>query len=44
MPVPGAASTADELIGLNDFGSNVTSTAGDFTVNASTFEIELNAA
>jgi hypothetical protein len=40
----GGASTADELIGLNDFGSNVTSTAGDFTVNASTFEIELNAA
>jgi len=40
----GGASSADELIGLDDFGSNVTATAADFTVNASTFEIELNAA
>ena len=40
----GGASSADELIGLNDFGSDKISSAGEFTINASTFEIELNAA
>ena len=40
----GGLSSADELIGLNDFGSDKTSTAGDFTVSASSFDIELNAA
>jgi hypothetical protein len=32
----GGASSADELVFVNDFGSDVTSTAGTFTVNAST--------
>ena len=40
----GGLATADELIGLNDFGTDKTSASGDFTINASTFEIELNAA
>ena len=33
----GGAATADELIAVNDFGSNVTSTNGTFTLNASTY-------
>lgn len=40
----GGASSADELIGLNDFGSDIVSTAGDFIISASTFDVELNAA
>lgn len=32
----GGASSADELVYINDFGSDVTSTAGTFTLNAST--------
>jgi len=40
----GGAASADELIGLNDFGEDKISSGGDFVVNASTFEIELNAA
>lgn len=38
----GGADTADELIGLNDFGSDKTSVAGDFVVNSSTFNVVLN--
>lgn len=40
----GGLSSADELIGFNDFGSDVISTAGDFVISASTFDVELNAA
>lgn len=40
----GGASSADEIIGLNDFGTDLSSSGGNFVVNASTFEIELNAA
>lgn len=40
----GGLSSADELIGLNDFGSDVISTAGDFAIAASSFDVELNAA
>lgn len=40
----GGASSADEIIGVNDFGSDVISSSGNFVINASTFEIELNAA
>jgi hypothetical protein len=36
----GGASSADELIAFNDFGGNVTSTAGTFTLNASTLRIQ----
>lgn len=32
----GGAASADELVAVNDFGSDVTSTAGTFTLNAST--------
>lgn len=32
----GGASTADELVAVNDFGSDVATTAGTFTLNAST--------
>lgn len=35
----GGASSADELLLVNDFGSDVISTAGTFTVNASTIHI-----
>jgi hypothetical protein len=35
----GGASSADELVAVNDFGSDVTSTAGTFTLNASTLRI-----
>jgi hypothetical protein len=38
----GGADTADELIGLNDFGSDKTSSSGDFIVNSSTFRSTLN--
>lgn len=31
----GGASSADELIGINDFGTDVSSTGGTFTLNAS---------
>lgn len=33
----GGAATADELVAVNDFGSDVTSTNGTFTLNASTY-------
>ena len=33
----GGAATADELIAVNDFGADVTSTNGTFTLNASTY-------
>lgn len=36
----GGASTADELIAVNDFGSDVTSTNGTFTLNASTLRVQ----
>lgn len=36
----GGAATADELIAVNDFGSDVTSTGGTFTLNASTLRIQ----
>lgn len=35
----GGASSADELIAVNDFGSDVISVAGTFTLNASTMRI-----
>ena len=35
----GGASSADELIAVNDFGSDVVSTAGTFTLNSSTLRI-----
>jgi predicted DsbA family dithiol-disulfide isomerase len=35
----GGASSADELIAINDFGTNVSSTGGTFTVNASTITV-----
>lgn len=38
----GGASSADELIGLNDFGSDVSTTAGTFTLNASTMYATIN--
>lgn len=36
----GGASTADELIAVNDFGSDVVSSSGTFTLNASTLRIQ----
>jgi hypothetical protein len=36
----GGASSADELIAFNDFGGDVVSTAGTFTLNASTLRIQ----
>lgn len=36
----GGASSADEIIAVNDFGSDVISAAGTFTLNASTFRIQ----
>lgn len=36
----GGASTADELIAVNDFGSDVISAAGTFTLNASTLRLQ----
>ena len=38
----GGADTADELVGLNDFGSDKTSSAGDFIVASSTLRVTLN--
>jgi hypothetical protein len=38
----GGADTADELVGLNDFGSDKTATAGNFVVAASTLRVTLN--
>ncbi len=35
----GGAASADELIAVNDFGSDVISSAGTFTLNASTMRI-----
>lgn len=35
----GGASSADELVALNDFGSDVISSSGTFTLNASTLRI-----
>lgn len=36
----GGAATADELVMVNDFGSDVSSTAATFTLNASTLRIQ----
>jgi hypothetical protein len=36
----GGAASADELVAFNDFGGNITSTAGTFTLNASTGRIQ----
>lgn len=36
----GGASSADELIAVNDFGSDVSTSAGTFTLNASTMRIQ----
>ena len=36
----GGAASADELVALIDFGGNITSTAGDFTVTASTLRLQ----
>lgn len=35
----GGASSADELIAVNDFGTDVSTTAGTFTLNASTLRL-----
>jgi hypothetical protein len=36
----GGAASADELVGVNDFGSDVTSTAGTFALPAATLTIQ----
>jgi hypothetical protein len=36
----GGASSADEIVYVNDFSSDVTSTAGTFTLNASTIKLQ----
>jgi hypothetical protein len=36
----GGASSADELVAVNDFGSDVVTTAGTFTLNASTLRLQ----
>jgi hypothetical protein len=36
----GGASTADELVAVNDFGSDVISTAGTFSLTASTIRVQ----
>lgn len=36
----GGASSADELVAVNDFGSDVISSAGTFTLNSSTLRIQ----
>lgn len=36
----GGAASADELVAVNDFGSDVITTAGTFTLNASTVRIQ----
>ena len=38
--VRGGAATADEIIAVNDFGADVTTTAGLFTLAASTMRIQ----
>jgi len=35
----GGAATADELVAVNDFGSDVVSSSGTFTLNASTLRV-----
>lgn len=35
----GGASSADELVGVNDFGAVVSTTAGTFTLGATTFRL-----
>jgi hypothetical protein len=35
----GGASSADELVGVDDFGADVVTTAGTFTLAASTFNV-----
>jgi hypothetical protein len=35
----GGASSADELVAVNDFGTDVSTTAGTFTLNASTLRL-----
>lgn len=35
----GGAATADELVAINDFGADVVSSAGTFTLNASTLRV-----
>lgn len=37
----GGASSADEVIGFNDFGSDISTTTGTFTLSASTLRIAL---
>jgi len=36
----GGASSADELVAVNDFGSDVVTSSGTFTLNASTMRIQ----
>jgi hypothetical protein len=36
----GGAATADELVAVNDFGSDVVTSSGTFTLNASTLRIQ----
>lgn len=36
----GGASSADELVAVNDFGSDVVTSSGTFTLNASTLRIQ----
>jgi hypothetical protein len=36
----GGASSADELVAVNDFGSDIVTSAGTFTLNASTLRIQ----
>ena len=38
----GGASSADELVAINDFGSDITSASGTFTLNASTSRITVS--
>jgi len=36
----GGLASADELVAVNDFGSDVTTSSGTFTLNASTVRIQ----
>jgi hypothetical protein len=36
----GGASSADELIAVDDFGSDVSTTSGTFTLNATTINLQ----
>jgi hypothetical protein len=38
----GGASSADELVGINDFGADVITTAGTFTLNSSTSRVTVS--